>query len=122
MPQVRCSYVDTWGMISNLWLDPFYFLPNARKRNVVRFRRDIRWFTRWLVCGLILTVGCHSRKANIWNPDGVPAPVAKMATTKPRLQPTLENRDAVYRPLSAQSTAQPLETETQRYLAIADVR
>jgi hypothetical protein len=105
-------------MTFNPVLAPIYFLANACKSNVVRFRRDNRWFARWLVCGLILTVGCHSRKANIWNPDGVPAPVAKMATTKPRLQPTLENRDGVYRHLSAQ----PLETETQRYLAIADVR
>lgn len=48
------------------------------------------WSLGWLTCCLALASGCHARKGNIWNPDQVPAPVAKIASIAQSGPQTLE--------------------------------
>jgi len=79
LPQVRFLWVDTSGMAPYQPLNHFHQTANARKLDLLRCGGGADWSFGWITCCLLLTAGCHSRQANVWNPDQIPAPVAKIA-------------------------------------------
>jgi cobalt-zinc-cadmium efflux system outer membrane protein len=60
-------------------LNHFHQTAKARKLDLLRCGGGADWSFGWITCCLLLTAGCHSRQANVWNPDQIPAPVAKIA-------------------------------------------
>ena len=62
----------------------------ARRRDMIRSGDGARWGVGLITCCLALASGCHARKGNIWNPDQVPAPVAKIASIAQKGQQALE--------------------------------
>jgi len=62
----------------------------ARRRDMIRSGDGARWGVGLITCCLALASGCHARKGNIWNPDQVPAPVAKIASIAQSGPQTLE--------------------------------
>jgi outer membrane protein, heavy metal efflux system len=63
---------------------------NARKLDLLRCDGGVNWSAGWITCCLLLAAGCHSRKSNVWNPDQIPAPVAKIAAIAQSGERTLE--------------------------------
>ena len=62
----------------------------ARRLDMLRSGDGARWCVGLIACCLVLAVGCHARKTSIWNPDRVPAPVAKIAAIAQKGQQALE--------------------------------
>ncbi|MFN7449538.1 MAG: TolC family protein, partial [Pirellula sp.] len=62
----------------------------ARVLDIPRYVDGVRWSVACIACCLALVGGCHARKTSIWNPDRVPAPVAKIASTAQNSPQTLD--------------------------------
>jgi len=62
----------------------------ARVLDITRYVDGVRWSVACIACCLALVGGCHARKTSIWNPDRVPAPVAKIASTAQNSPQTLD--------------------------------
>ena len=90
MPQVRFLWVDTSCMTTFHSQDYDQPTAIARRLDMRRSGDGARWGVGLIACCLVLAVGCHSRKASIWNPDRVPAPVAKIAAIAQKGQQALE--------------------------------
>ncbi|MCU0721429.1 MAG: hypothetical protein MUC83_17085, partial [Pirellula sp.] len=85
LPQVYFLRTDTSSMASNNLQNRNYPITKDCNPNMPPCFEGMRNNCSLVVVGLLFVLGCHSRKANVWNPEGTAAPIAKIATSKPKV-------------------------------------